>query len=59
MRYLFSCGEKSKHGNYIIPKEKVNHWKRQMNIRYEDLTEKEKETDKWVARKVMKVLDNE
>jgi len=56
MHYLFSCCETSNSGNLWIPKDKVNHWKRQMNTKYDKLTEKEKDSDREQADKVIKAL---
>jgi hypothetical protein len=53
MKYMFTQGELDKEGNWIIPKEKVERWKRQMNTPYVDLTEKEKESDREQAKKVV------
>lgn len=39
-----------------MPKEKVERWTRQMNTNYEDLTEKEKESDRNQVRKFEHVL---
>ena len=35
----------------------LRHWKRQMNTPYEDLTEKEKESDREQARKYIKLME--
>lgn len=44
MRYMFSCGA-YEDGNWIMPKDKVERWTRQMNTKYKDLSEKEQESD--------------
>jgi hypothetical protein len=59
MRYLFSCCNKLDNGDYIIPKEKANHWKRQIGLKYFRLTEKEKESDRSQAHKIWKFLMEE
>ena len=57
MRYMFSCCIKLNNGNLWIPKDKVNHWKRQMALKYDKLTEKEKESDRHQADKIIKYLE--
>jgi len=56
MRYLFSCCKKSNSGNLIIPKDKVNHWKRQVSLKYDKLSEKEKDNDRDQADKILKLF---
>ena len=59
MKYLFQCSfqfEKFKDGSALIPADKVKRWKRQMNTPYSELTEKEKESDRDQAQKVIRVL---
>jgi len=56
MKYLFSCCEKTNSGNCLIPKDKVNHWGRQMKLKYNKLTEKEKDSDRHQADKIIKLL---
>ena len=53
MKYLLSSFKESRAGNYIIPKEKVNRWYRQIAQEYSMLTENEKESDRGQADKVM------
>jgi len=45
-RYLHSKCFTSEDGELIIPKESVEHWKKQINTEYKDLTEKEKDSDR-------------
>ena len=56
MKYLFSCCEKTNSGNYLIPKDKVNYWGRQMKLKYNKLAEKEKDSDRHQADKIIKLL---
>lgn len=46
MKYQFTCGEVKEDGSWVMPKEKVERWKCQMNTHYADLTESEKESDR-------------
>ena len=62
MRYLFSqCPELgetvSAPGTRFIPADKVERWMRQMETPYAELSEKEKESDRDQARKVMEALN--
>lgn len=57
MRYLFSVSvEDTTSGWVVIPAEKVARWKRQVETAYADLSEREKESDREQARKVLAVL---
>lgn len=53
MKSQFSVGEKQEDGSVLIPKDKVSRWERQMATAYADLSEKEKESDREVARKFL------
>lgn len=53
MKYMLTCGEYDKRGNWIMPKEKVERWHRQMNTPYSELTEKERDSDRERADRVM------
>lgn len=50
-----SCLE-NEDGSLTIPKEKVELWKKQINTPYEELTENEKESDRYGARKILEIL---
>lgn len=65
MKHLFSKCEKSYDliddckdtECVVIPADLVQRWKRQMSTAYEDLSEKEKESDRKIADKLMKLLE--
>lgn len=60
MEYLFSKSEFKIDGTVIIPVWAVERWLRQMNTKYSDLSEKEKESDRKEADKAIKlILKNE
>lgn len=44
-------------GNLIIPKELVEHWERQMETPYSELSETEKESDRKQVREYLPLLD--
>lgn len=56
MKHLFSVSVENEDGSVTIPAEKVIRWQRQMNTSYWDLTEKERESDRSQADKVIGVL---
>lgn len=56
MKYMFTCGQFDDNGNWIMPAEKVERWQRQMNTDYSDLTEREKDSDRSQADKILAVL---
>jgi hypothetical protein len=57
MKYLFSkCNREI--GGSLIPDSFVEHWKRQIDIKYKDLTEQEKDSDREQADKIIKLLKN-
>ena len=45
-KYLHSVCVKNADGSLTIPKSNVEHWERQINTNYKDLTEKEKDSDR-------------
>lgn len=45
-----------KDGSLVIPKEKVEHWNRQIHTKYKDLSEREKEADRMFARKIVEII---
>lgn len=56
MRYLFLCSDEGPDGTFTIPRDKVDRWQRQIITKYARLTEKEKESDRREARKVLQTL---
>lgn len=57
MRYLFEVSTENDDGTVTIPANKVEHWKRQMNTSYNNLSNKEQESDLEQARKVLAALE--
>ncbi len=59
MLYMYSLCSQDEEGNYIIPKEKAERWLRQMNTKYKDLPEEEKQSDREWAQKALKAIEFE
>lgn len=49
MRWQFSLCTENDDGSVIIPSEKVDRWFRQMNTKFADLSEEEKDSDRKVV----------
>lgn len=56
MRWLFQCGTFNEDGSFTIPAAKVVRWQRQIMTEYAKLSEKEKDSDREQADKVLAVL---
>lgn len=56
MRYLFEKSIQVKGGAVTIPIWAANRWKRQMDTEYDDLPEKEKESDRHEADKMLAIM---
>lgn len=56
MRYFYTQCKPNPDGTFTIPVEKIEHWRRQMSTEYCNLTEKEKDSDREQADKILKVL---
>lgn len=56
MRYMFSCGALNPDGTWTMPADKVERWHRQMNTPYADLTERERESDRHMADRVLAAM---
>ena len=59
MRYLFSKCHKLENGDQAIPYGSVVRWTLQAETPYADLTEREKDSDREQADKILLVLDTE
>ncbi len=57
MNYMFSCGELNEYGEWVMPEEKAQRWTRQMLTPYHALTEREQESDRHQALKIVEVLN--
>ena len=57
MKYMYSLCSQDKHGNYIIPKEKAERQLKQINTKYKDLSEEEKQSDKDWAEKTLRRIN--
>ena len=57
MKHLVGQVEWRKGVGWVIPEQVVGRWQRQMGIPYEGLSEKEKESDREMARKVLKAVE--
>lgn len=56
VRYMFA-GCNNSDGSVTIPAELVERWKRQMNIQYDALPEREKRSDRAEADKILDVCE--
>jgi hypothetical protein len=56
MRYLFEVSLQNEDGTVTIPADKVKRWKRQMKVKYLDLSNDEQKSDLEQARKVMNLV---
>lgn len=57
MRWQFHCGKFNEDGTWTMPSEKVERWTRQMRTSYENLSEKEKDSDREQAYKIRTALN--
>lgn len=58
-RYVISVSAQNPDGSLTIPADKVERWARQMNTSYQELSEKERESDRDQADKILARLSNE
>jgi hypothetical protein len=56
MRYQFSCCTKNSDGSLTIPSDKVERWQRQLETDYNYLSEKERESDRDQADKMLTII---
>ena len=57
MRYMFSCGQQLADDTWIMPADKVKRWTRQMHTPYAELTDKERESDREQADKMIVLFE--
>jgi len=57
-KYMNSLCIKNKDGSLTIPKDKVEHWQRQIDTDYKDLTEKEKDSDREQVMRYWKLIES-
>ena len=55
-KYLHSLCKKNDDGSLTIPKQRVEHWERQIATPYLELSEKEKEYDRIEVRKYLPLI---
>ena len=56
MGYMFGCGEFRKDGTWVMPAEKLERWWRQKEAPYSELSDKERESDRHQADKILAVV---
>ncbi|MCP3966699.1 MAG: hypothetical protein GY718_10165 [Lentisphaerae bacterium] len=56
MAYLFEKSVANEDGTMTIPQWAVERWTRQMNTKYVDLPEEEKESDRQEAEKIIAII---
>lgn len=57
MRYQFSVGTFNEDGTWTMPADKVKHWQRQVDTPYAQLTEREKDSDREQADKILEMIE--
>jgi hypothetical protein len=55
-RYMHAKATKQPDGSLVVPPDLVKQWERQLETRYADLSEKEKESDREQVRKYLPVI---
>jgi hypothetical protein len=58
MKYLFAKGTFNDDRSWTMPKEYVEHWTRQMNTHYKNLSEPEQESDRKEADRFIDAISN-
>lgn len=56
MRYMFTCGQFGPDGSWHMPAFKAERWQRQMDTPYAELTDRERESDREQADKILAVV---
>lgn len=56
VRYLFTRCYETYDGNYVIPCELVDRWRRQMNTPYAELSEQEKQSDRNEVAHILPII---
>ena len=56
MGYMFGCGEFRKDDTWVMPAEKLERWWRQKEAPYSELSDKERESDRHQADKILAVV---
>lgn len=56
--YMHGKATRQADGSLLIPHDLVRQWERQLQTRYSDLSEKEKESDREQVRKYLPVIAN-
>lgn len=56
MEYLFGKCTINRQGDCVIPREVYKRWYRQMKTSYADLPENEKESDRYEADRMLKIM---
>lgn len=56
MQYLFTKGRHRSDGSFVVNRESVERWKRQMMTPYADLPEHEKESDRAEADRMLEIV---
>ncbi len=55
-KYMHSLCIKNQDGSLTIPKESVDHWTKQINTPYQNLSEREKESDRDEVRRYWNLI---
>ena len=56
MEHLFKVSHYNRDGSVLIPADKVEKWERQMETKYDHLSESDKNKDRKIADRVLEVL---
>lgn len=56
MRWVFTTGKFNEDGSWTMPASLVVRWQRQMNLRYSELSELEKQSDREQADKILNLI---